>query len=135
MNKKAVSNVLGLILMLLVVVSVVAILYSYTSGLVGTTVDTNPVLFIEFAQDDVDNTLTMIYAGQSNIPWSDFTIKASDGTTLLTMGLNLDIEGASFNPRTDFVTGGDIIYITENKTTISVVYNPTDTMISTWEFS
>lgn len=133
-NNKALSEVFGVIVMIGIVVAVVAVFYLFTGGMTKSGTEMKTTVLINFEQDDATNRLVVTYVGQQGIPWSDYTVRATDDTTLDNMGPGEGIVSASFNASVDNVRRGDIIYITNSETTVTVAYNPSSTLLSVWEF-
>ena len=122
-NKKAVSAVIGVILMLAIAVATAATAYVYMSGMLGSLNEEEPA--IGFFVSESTNTVRVISA-DPGISWSDINITATDGSSTIyitmggtvTAGDEIDLNGRGLS--------GDV--------TITLRHDPTNTMIWTHTF-
>jgi FlaG/FlaF family flagellin (archaellin) len=119
----AVSAVIGVILMVAITVAIAATVYVYVSGMIGSSPTQTPS--VQFVKDDVANKLTVASADPGNLEWDEFDISSS---------LSSSEMQKSFNQTTDSVTAGDYLYNITGTETISIVYEPTNTLLGTWDF-
>jgi archaeal type IV pilus assembly protein PilA len=116
-NERAVSAVIGVILMVAITVAIAATVYVYVSGMLGGTQNKAPNMAFN-KQTTPTKGLTLVSA-DSNLKWSDFTIT----------------NGAITGSPAD-VTAGQFISFTGTATAynITIVYEPTNTLMGTWAF-
>jgi len=117
-EEKAVSAVIGVILMVAITVAIAATVYVYVSGMIGGTQNKAPNLAFS-KQTTPTKGLTLVSA-DSGLKWTDFTIT---GGTI------------SGSPTPTAVTAGDFITLTTAPGNITVVYKPTNTLMGTWTFT
>jgi archaeal type IV pilus assembly protein PilA len=125
-DERAVSAVIGVILMVAITVAIAATVYVYVNGMV---VETKRTPSIACIPNNTDNEL-QITRSDPDVAWSDINITIlANGTT------------THFQTKTGTVTAGDTInvgsylIITGNKVTVALRYNPTNTLIGTWTVS
>jgi flagellin-like protein len=121
--EEAVSAVIGVILMVAITVAIAATVYVYVSGMIGSSPTQTPS--VQFVKDDVQNKLTVASADPGNLKWSEFTISSTNASSA---------KAYSFTVATDDVRAGDYIYNVNSTETISIVYDPTNTLLGTWDF-
>ena len=120
---EAVSAVIGVILMVAITVAIAATVYVYVSGMIGSSPTSTPS--VQFVKDDVGNRLTVASADPGDLRWSDFNIS----TNLTSHTHSLSWSAA------DPVKAGDYIYDVTGKQTITIRYDPTNTLLGTWDFA
>ena len=135
-NDQAVSAVIGVVLMVAITVAISATVYFYAGGIMETSSTVKSTVNIQFLKDNADDfKLTVSNSYPPDIKWSDLNISASDGNGIWNAGAGNDITGSSFNWSSDIVTAGDSIYIDNGTTTtITIRYDPANTLIGTWTF-
>jgi len=110
---KAVSTVIGVILMVAIIVAIAATVYVYVNGMVGGT--TERTLAIIFDKDESANTLT-VTSTDTEMSWTDINMTASGN-----------------------IAAGDVIYFDShglwNTVTINFRHNPTNTLIGTYKLN
>jgi flagellin-like protein len=121
-EEKAVSAVIGVILMVAITVAIAATVYVYVSGMMGDSEPATPN--IVFSKDDVNNRLRVDKADPNNVQWSD--IELISGFTR---------DGFAWADLGDTVNAGDTIAVTTEATTMTLRYKPTNTLLGEWEFS
>jgi len=116
-DERAVSAVIGVILMVAITVAIAATVYVYVSGMLGGTQNKAPSMAFN-KQTTPTKGLTVVSA-DSGLKWSDFT---ATGLTI---------------PTTGTVTAGTFIPFSGSPTAYNatVVYTPTNTLMGTWTFS
>jgi len=116
---EAVSAVIGVILMVAITVAIAATVYVYVSGMIGSSPTSTPS--VQFVKDDVTDKLTVASADPGNLQWSDFNYtQTEDGPLTLHAG------GAT-------VMAGD--WFSNCNGTVTIRYDPTNTLLGTWDFA
>ena len=123
-EERAVSAVIGVILMVAITVAIAATVYVYVSGMIGTSPESAPSL--QFVKDASQMTLTVAQADTSNILWADFEVVNSTATYAVTV-FNAGLAGGS-------VTAGDTLTFTDPDT-YKIRYTPTNTLMGEWTFA
>jgi flagellin-like protein len=118
-DQRAVSAVIGVILMVAITVAIAATVYVYVSGMLGGTQNKAPSMAFN-KQTTPARGLTLVSA-DSGLKWSDFTLTQNTSTTLTAPATN--------------VLAGQFIALTpatNTRGTITIVYTPTNTLMGTW---
>ena len=121
---RAVSAVIGVILMVAITVAIAATVYVYVSGMIGTSPESAPSL--QFVKDASQMTLTVAQADTANIAWSDFEVVNATGVTQAITVYNAALTG--------YVTAGDTLTFSEIGT-YKIRYTPTNTLMGEWTFA
>jgi len=121
-EERAVSAVIGVILMVAITVAIAATVYVYVSGMIGTSPESAPSL--QFVKDASQMTLTVAQADTSNILWADFEVVNATGTYAVTV----------FGITATSVTAGDTLSFTDPDT-YKIRYTPTNTLMGEWTFA
>ena len=129
-DERAVSAVIGVILMVAITVAIAATVYVYVSGMIGGTSKKTPS--IACIPDNTANSITVASA-DPDIAWSDVNITILvNGTTTARYQTGI---------LTGSVTAGQTIncnaYLPNsgNKAAVTLRYNPTNALIGTWTVS
>jgi flagellin-like protein len=117
-EEKAVSAVIGVILMVAITVAIAATVYVYVSGMIGTSPTVTPN--IQFSKNDVTNVLLVSSADPTSLAWSD--VNAVSGVT----------DGQL---PTGVIHAGDTIQVGTGAKTVTLRYVPTNTLLGTWAFT
>jgi FlaG/FlaF family flagellin (archaellin) len=122
----AVSAVIGVILMVAITVAIAATIYVYVGGMTGDTPKGTP--FIACNPDNVGNELLITVISRQDTSWTDINVSIIGGSVI------------SYYTGSGYIIAGDIIdlssYLTTNSSvTITFRYEPTNTLIGTWEVS
>jgi len=123
-EERAVSAVIGVILMVAITVAIAATVYVYVSGMIGTSPESAPSL--QFVKDASQMTLTVAQADTANIAWSDFEVVNATGVTQAITVYNAALTG--------YVTAGDTLTFPEAGT-YKIRYTPTNTLIGEWTYA
>jgi len=131
-DERAVSAVIGVILMVAITVAIAATVYVYVSGMIGGTQKKTPT--ISLIPDNTGNLFTVASA-DSDIAWSDITITAVNqaGTTVT----GLVNSGAGGN----VIAGNTLSYDTwltahtGDTVKVTLMYKPTNSLIGTYTVS
>jgi len=138
-DERAVSAVIGVILMVAITVAIAATVYVYVSGMIGGTKD--QTANIACITDSATNRITITTAG-ANIKWRDLVV-ITDNTTV-----NWRVYAPSHNPldaakstsgATADIAAGDYIELnfTANpgmagNVRVSLRFTPTNTLLGSW---
>ena len=131
-DERAVSAVIGVILMVAITVAIAATVYVYVSGMIGGGSKRTPN--ISCVPNNTDN-LLQITAADPDVDWTDINI-----TIVKTNSLGVQTTGWDEN-QTNTVTAGDTIdvssYLTStgDRVAITIRYNPTNALVGTWNVS
>ena len=123
-DERAVSAVIGVILMVAITVAIAATVYVYVSGMIGGTQNKAPSM--AFSKQSIAPKGVTLVSADPGLKWSDFKITeytAANATTWTLVAPGTDVLAGQFIP-----LGGTIGVLT-------VVYNPTNTLMGTWTFS
>jgi archaeal type IV pilus assembly protein PilA len=135
-DERAVSAVIGVILMVAITVAIAATVYVYVSGMIGGTKNATPN--IACTTDSISHKITVATA-DNTIRWKDivittgatsWTLYSAGGTSLATSPTTL----AALSDTT-YVSAGDYIVIvgtTGTSYAITLKYNPTNALLGTW---
>ena len=121
-GERAVSAVIGVILMVAITVAIAATVYVYVSGMIGTSPESAPS--IQFIKNADLMTLTVTQSDTSNILWADFEVVNATGTYAVTV----------FGITATSVTAGDTLSFTDPDT-YKIRYTPTNTLMGEWTFA
>lgn len=116
-DDRAVSPVIGVILMVAITVILAAVIGTFVLGLGDSLNDSTPQAQINIADNTaVTGNATISHRGGDPLTGSDLTVQASDGTTYATSDLAVG-ESYDINPGTGEVT-------------IQIIHNPSDSIIA-----
>jgi flagellin-like protein len=135
-DERAVSAVIGVILMVAITVAIAATVYVYVSGMIGGTKTQTPN--VACTTDATANKITVATADAA-IKWSDIVITNDSGITLnwnIYTGGGVTATGVHVVPATTvLVTAGDYIELTGafiGNTKITLMYKPTNSLLGSW---
>ena len=126
-DERAVSAVIGVILMVAITVAIAATVYVYVSGMIGGTKNATPNVALSV---DTTNHRLVIATADLNIKWADITITPSASTAG---------PFAASGSHGVYVLAGD--YIAVNATagtglvTVTLKYTPTNSLLGTWNLN
>ena len=135
-GKKAVSAVIGVILMVAITVAIAATVYVYVSGMISGPGQQTPA--IQFVVDSTNDKIT-VSTSDTGVAWADISIKTDDasatinasavGTTWTTVNNSLINNGATAE-----IAAGDefVIAGTTGSVVVTLRYNPTNSLIGSW---
>ncbi len=131
-DERAVSAVIGVILMVAITVAIAATVYVYVSGMIGGTKNQTPN--IACTTDSTSNKITVATA-DANIKWSDITI-TTDVTATFSVGYGGGVTNSSYAsiPANTMVQAGDYIYIygATGNVKVTLAYKPTNSLLGSW---
>ena len=128
-DERAVSAVIGVILMVAITVAIAATVYVYVSGMIGGGSKRTPN--ISCVPNNTDN-LLQITAADPDVSWSDINV------TIVATGSQA---GTYYWSGANTVTAGDTISVdaylqqTGDRAAITIRYNPTNALVGTWNVS
>jgi flagellin-like protein len=134
-DERAVSAVIGVILMVAITVAIAATVYVYVSGMIGGTKNQTPN--VACTTDSTANKVTVATA-DANIKWSDITITLSPvGATTYSIFYAGGMTNSTTTPMTgsETVTAGDYILLhgtSLGNVQITLAYKPTNSLLGTW---
>jgi flagellin-like protein len=135
-DDRAVSAVIGVILMVAITVAIAATVYVYVSGMIGGTKNQTPN--VACTVDSTSNKITIATA-DANIQWSDIVITNDSGITLnwnVYTGGGVTPTGVHTMPAAlIYITAGDYIYLTgafTGNSKITLMYRPTNSLLGSW---
>jgi flagellin-like protein len=133
-DERAVSAVIGVILMVAITVAIAATVYVYVSGMIGGTKNQTPN--VACTTDSTLNKITIATA-DANIKWTDIVITNDSGVTLnwaVYYGGGVTNSTTGTMPATAEVTAGDYIYLWgfTGNSRITLRYKPTNSLLGTW---
>jgi flagellin-like protein len=138
-DERAVSAVIGVILMVAITVAIAATVYVYVSGMIGGTKNQTPN--IASTTDSTTNRITIATA-DANIKWKDIVVTA-DNTTVNwrvygASGTALDVAKSTATATAD-VTAGDYIFLDfaanpgmQGNVKVTLKYTPTNSLLGSW---
>ena len=120
-DKRAVSPVIGVILMVAITVILAAVIAAFVFGY-GVPEET-PILQIKAVPDVIDNRIVLSHAGGESVKWADLRIQTS-----IAAGLWEDVVDVG-TPAEDFTPGDEVIVTDQEATaggvvTIRILYIP-----------
>ena len=137
-DDKAVSAVIGVILMVAITVAIAATVYVYVSGMIGTSPQSAPN--IVFVGDDVNDKLTVTKAEPGN-HWGDLEVTLNitgaqvalhAGGYTFTISANGSVSGVNSTYYDDtLVRAGDYLEVETTPITVTIRHIPTNTLIDT----
>jgi flagellin-like protein len=128
-DERAVSAVIGVILMVAITVAIAATVYVYVSGMIGGTKNQTPNVALSV---DTTNKRLVVATADLNIKWADITVTASAPATSAGPFSAGGAHGV-------YVTAGD--YIAVNATagaglvSVTLKYTPTNSLLGTWNLN
>jgi flagellin-like protein len=138
-DDRAVSAVIGVILMVAITVAIAATVYVYVSGMIGGTKNQTPN--VACTTDSTANKVTIATA-DANIKWDDITITTSNATGVAKPwsihsggGITNETTNAYPGDQTITVTAGDFILIhgsSIGNVQVTLRYEPTNSLLGTW---
>jgi len=138
-DERAVSAVIGVILMVAITVAIAATVYVYVSGMIGGTKNQTPN--VACTTDSTSNRIQVATA-DSNIKWKDIVVTA-DNTTVnwqvyTASATAIDVAKSTSGATAD-VTAGDYILLdfTANpgmigNVKVTLKYTPTNSLLGSW---
>ncbi|HEC81153.1 MAG TPA: type IV pilin [Thermoplasmatales archaeon] len=118
-NKKAVSPIVGTVLMVAIAVALATAVYIILLN-VGT-MNQQTQRFITFSQERSNGRLTVVYAGDEELEWSKLIVSPSS------------VEKNDTN-NDGYIDAGEYLYNCTGKT-VTVTWEPTNTLLGTWDFT
>jgi len=135
-DERAVSAVIGVILMVAITVAIAATVYVYVSGMIGGTKNQTPN--VACTTDSTTNRITVATA-DANIQWRDIQITTDTGFTwsvCTAAGTTLAANATALLalPTTTFVNAGDFVLLATGtgNCRATLKYNPTNSLLGTW---
>ena len=155
-DERAVSAVIGVILMVAITVAIAATVYVYVSGMVGGTKKMAPSIM--FSKDETADRI-IVATTDSGVPWTSLSIRA---TAAVKVFINSDVTGAlgvtlavnsltaivqTAVPATNFISGGTSPYNIQGSdfidieggpftdVTVTMVHTDTSSILQTIVFS
>jgi len=114
-DERAVSAVIGVILMVAITVAIAATVYVYVSGMIGGGADKAPDM--AFSRQTTPTKGITLVSADPGLDWSDFTVTgATQPSGVVTAGLYIELTNQ---------TGG----------TITIVHDATNTLMGTWTWA
>ena len=131
-DERAVSAVIGVILMVAITVAIAATVYVYVSGMIGGTKNQTPN--VACTTDSTANKVTVATA-DANIKWSDITVTLNPSLTY-DIWYNGGITNSTVTSiTTQTVTAGDYIFIygtSQGNVQVTFRFEPTNALLGTW---
>jgi len=133
-DDRAVSAVIGVILMVAITVAIAATVYVYVSGMIGGTKNQTPN--VACTTDSTSNHI-QIATADANIKWSDVVITNDSGPTLhwaVYTGGGVNNGTTGVMPTSVDITAGDYILLWGyvGNTKITLMYKPTNSLLGSW---
>lgn len=137
-DERAVSAVIGVILMVAITVAIAATVYVYVSGMIGGTKNQTPN--VACTTDSTTDRVTVATA-DANIKWKDIVISRSSGfawNVTRADGTILAANDAALLALGDtvYVSAGDYIKLnyltTSGNCQVTLKYTPTNSLLGTW---
>jgi flagellin-like protein len=126
MNKKAVSAVIGVIIMVAITVAMAAVAYAYFTGMIGEQKKAAPA--ISFTPSASEKSI-VIATADVDINWQDINISIYNSTS------------STYLTKTGIVDAGDTIFletdpipIIRGTVTVTFIHVPTNSLIGTFTF-
>ena len=138
-DERAVSAVIGVILMVAITVAIAATVYVYVSGMIGGTKNQTPN--VACTTDSTSNRIQVATA-DSNIKWKDIVVTADNSTVnwrvYTASATAIDLAKSTSGATAD-VTAGDYILLdfTANpgmigNVKVTLKYTPTNSLLGSW---
>jgi flagellin-like protein len=129
-DDRAVSAVIGVILMVAITVAIAATVYVYVSGMLGGGQTKTP----DVAFTKSGNTMTVSRA-DNDADWFDFKVTYPATITMVKLN-NTDIGGDKIIGPADntYIKAGDTLTIT-GVGSFQIIHTPTNSLIGTWTFT
>lgn len=146
-DERAVSAVIGVILMVAITVAIAATVYVYVSGMIGGTKTATPN--VAATTDATTNKIT-ISTSDTNIKWKDVVITTDNTSANWTVYFGGGVTFATYKsttlPATTMgiadITAGDYILLswtgssyTQGNVKVTLRYTPTNSLLGTWTIS
>jgi flagellin-like protein len=134
-DERAVSAVIGVILMVAITVAIAATVYVYVSGMIGGTKNQTPN--VACTTDATSNKVT-IATSDANIKWDDITITTNPLTNWSIFsggGITNETTNAYPSDATVLVTAGDYVFlhgVSVGNVQVTLRYEPTNSLLGTW---
>jgi flagellin-like protein len=138
-DERAVSAVIGVILMVAITVAIAATVYVYVSGMIGGTKNQTPN--VACTTDSTSDEVTIATA-DANIKWSDIVITTDSGFTWevynSTGGTSIATSQTALSGLSDNyeISAGDYIKLISSTGTgnckVTLKYQPTNSLLGTW---
>ena len=127
-DERAVSAVIGVILMVAITVAIAATVYVYVSGMIGGTKNATPNVALSV---DTTNHRLVVATADLNIKWADITVTPSTSTAG-PFSAGATTHGA-------YVLAGDYIAVNATAGTglvsVTLKYTPTNSLLGTWNLN
>jgi len=137
-DERAVSAVIGVILMVAITVAIAATVYVYVSGMIGGTKTQTPN--VACTTDATANRIQVATA-DSNIKWKDIVVTTDNASAVWVVYSGSAImigNSANLSAATEDVTAGDYIYLswsggfTQGNVKVTLRYIPTNSLLGSW---
>ena len=133
-DERAVSAVIGVILMVAITVAIAATVYVYVSGMIGGTKTQTPN--VACTTDSTTNHIQVATA-DANIKWTDVVITNGSGATLkwtVYHGGGVTNGTTNVMPAGADITAGDYILLWgyTGNAKITLMYKPTNSLLGSW---
>ncbi|MBN2599059.1 MAG: type IV pilin N-terminal domain-containing protein [Candidatus Thermoplasmatota archaeon] len=136
-DERAVSAVIGVILMVAITVAIAATVYVYVSGMIGGTKNQTPN--VACTTDSTSNRVTIATA-DANIRWSDVRISLDTAVTSWSVytsaGTSIGYNQATTQPftGTQMILAGDYLLLngTVGNVKVTFMYAPTNSLLGSW---
>ncbi|MFA5102528.1 MAG: type IV pilin N-terminal domain-containing protein [Candidatus Thermoplasmatota archaeon] len=136
-DERAVSAVIGVILMVAITVAIAATVYVYVSGMIGGTKNQTPN--VACTTDSTANRVTIATA-DANIKWSDVRISLDTAVTgwsvYTSAGAPIGYNDATTQPFTgaQMIYAGDYLLLngTVGNVKVTLMYAPTNSLLGSW---
>jgi flagellin-like protein len=135
-DERAVSAVIGVILMVAITVAIAATVYVYVSGMIGGTKNQTPN--VACTTDSTTNRVTVATADAS-IQWRDIQISTDTGFTWAVYRATGTVLAANATAlaalsTSTFIEAGDYVLLATGtgNCRITLKYNPTNSLLGTW---
>jgi len=136
-DERAVSAVIGVILMVAITVAIAATVYVYVSGMIGGTKTQTPNVA---CTTDASSNKIQVATADANIKWSDVKVTmdvAPTGWCIYTSsGVSIGYNQATTQPFTgvQLVNAGDYLLLngTVGNVKVTLAYSPTNSLLGSW---
>jgi len=130
-DERAVSAVIGVILMVAITVAIAATVYVYVSGMIGGGADKAPDM--AFNKQTTPDTKVLLVSADPGMQWDDFTITYSSSLTGVRLnGVTAWASGAVGSATN--IVAGDYINVTGTGT-LSLIHTATNTLMGSWTWA